>query len=429
MPLILYQPRLLAPRVVRAPARHVDLLPTILDALSLDPPAGIDGESLLAKAAGEAAGEEPAIYFEALSGQLNRGWAPLYGVIQEGWKYIDLPIPELYRLPDDPLEERNLASAEPRRLAELGEVLEALRATDRGSEPSPEAAEVRERLRSLGYLGGGAGPAPATYGEEDDPKRLIALDALQREVAGLYVAGDLAGALRRCRELVRRRPGMRVALLDLAHLERESGNLDAGVEALRRAFALNPEDPATLALLGAYLTQAGRVAEAVEVTRPHAELAVPDLDVLFVRSLALARLGRAAEALAALAKARATDAGNPMVAVHLGTVYLMQGERAKARLAYEEALALNPGAARAHSSLAIMALESGQIEEAVTHWSRAGTADPQEWGKLLVIGTRLWQAGRRAEARPLLELFVAAAPARTYREEIGRVRGLLGVPG
>ncbi len=97
VPLILYQPRLFGPRHVSEPARHVDILPTILDALSLPVPEGLPGRSLLDLATGASAGATTS-YFEALSGPLNRGWAPLHGVIRARSKYVDLPIPELYDL-------------------------------------------------------------------------------------------------------------------------------------------------------------------------------------------------------------------------------------------------------------------------------------------------------------------------------------------
>ena len=55
------------------PARHVDIVPTVLGRLGLDPPDGLPGSSLLeAPEAGDS-------YFEALSTNLNRGWAPLRG--------------------------------------------------------------------------------------------------------------------------------------------------------------------------------------------------------------------------------------------------------------------------------------------------------------------------------------------------------------
>jgi hypothetical protein len=43
------------------------------------------------------AGDRP-LYFEALEANLTRGWAPLTGVVAGDWKYIELPLPELYNL-------------------------------------------------------------------------------------------------------------------------------------------------------------------------------------------------------------------------------------------------------------------------------------------------------------------------------------------
>src|SRR6185295_6853020 len=85
VPLVVYAPRLLGPRVVRSPVRHIDLLPTVLDALGLDAPAGLPGRSLLPVAAGHGDRAVPS-YFEALSASLNRGWAPLTGLRRDRFK-------------------------------------------------------------------------------------------------------------------------------------------------------------------------------------------------------------------------------------------------------------------------------------------------------------------------------------------------------
>ena len=129
VPLVLFAPRILAPRVVAAAARHVDLLPTVLDALELPIPEDLPGQSLLPVAAGRVPAEPVVTYFEALSGQLVRGWAPLYGVLEDGWKYVDLPIPELYELSEDGAE-----NTEPR-----GDTL-----PDHG-ETGPEAGGIPDR--------------------------------------------------------------------------------------------------------------------------------------------------------------------------------------------------------------------------------------------------------------------------------------------
>src|SRR6185295_9037111 len=175
VPLIVYAPRLLRPRVVRAPVRHIDVLPTVLDALGLDAPAGLPGRSLLPVAAGHGESAVPS-YFEALSASLNRGWAPLTGLRREHLKLIDLPIPELYDLEADPHETKNLAVSDPRRLEEIRGVLAGVRGADRGIARSEESAEARARLESLGYTSGSAA-RKAHYTEADDPKRLIDLDA------------------------------------------------------------------------------------------------------------------------------------------------------------------------------------------------------------------------------------------------------------
>src|SRR6185436_5914411 len=82
VPLLVYAPALLAPRVVAAPVRHIDILPTALDVLGLEAPSGLPGRSLLAAANGHDLAAAPS-YFEAMSSALNRGWAPLAGLVRD----------------------------------------------------------------------------------------------------------------------------------------------------------------------------------------------------------------------------------------------------------------------------------------------------------------------------------------------------------
>jgi choline-sulfatase len=426
VPLVLYQPRLFRPRVVPDPVRHVDLLPTILDALALPVPEGLPGTSLLPVATGASFGPVTS-YFEALAGQLDRGWAPLYGVVRDRTKYVDLPIPELYDLASDPAEARNLATRQPGELAAMRTRLAPLRAADRGTAPERESAEVLERLRNLGYVSAGPTPAKERYTEDDDPKRLIELDGLLREVRSLYLEGNVKAALERCRELVRRRPQMAVSLLYLAHIARDAGNLPEGISALERALAVNPGDPTTLSLLGAYLTQAGRAGEAVALLSGPAQRPEPDPEVLRSLALALGRLGRGQDAVAALARAREVDPQNVQLLVDLGTVRLMAGEAGPAREAFEAALAQNPGVARAHSSLAFVDAQEGLAGPALEHMRQALALDPRECETLLALSSLASRRGGAAAARPYLELFVESAPRTPCAASEARARaGLAG---
>jgi len=424
VPLVLHQPRLLRPRVVTAPARHVDLLPTILDALALPLPADLPGRSLLEAAVGQPVGDVTT-YFEALSGQLNRGWAPLHGVIRGGLKHVELPIPELYDLASDPGESRNLAASRPRELETLRGRLAPFLAQGSGARPGREDEATLERLRSLGYLGAADAPRKDRYTEADDPKTLLPLDAALQEVTALFSSGRREEALERCRALVRERPDMPLALVYLGQLERDGGHLEAAIAALKRALALNPRDAVTATLLGAALTQAGRPRETLALLEPWTARAEPDLDALLTRALAAARLGRADEARRLLERAREIDPSSARVLVGLGSVRLTAGDSAGAREAFAQALAQNPSAAQAESALAMMAGEDGRAEEARERFARAVAADPTEAAKLLALASLLAGRGRMDEARLYLEVFERSASPALFARELAQVRAVL----
>lgn len=424
VPLILYHPASWKPAATSDPARHVDILPTILDALGIAAPIDLPGRVLLPPVERRTTADPS--YFEAMTGTLSRGWAPLRGFVRDEVKFIDLPVPELYDLQADPRETRNRARAESGRIESWRTDVERLGAGDPAT-PASESRDTRERLRSLGYLaGGGVRPRGRRYTEADDPKHLIALDTLLQEVVGRYLDGDLAGALNRCRDLVRRRPAMPVSLLYLAHLERESGHIEKGIEALSRAAALNGNDPETLALLGAYLTEAGRPRAAVERLEPLATGEPPEIDVLVSYALALARIGRFDAAFAALDRAQRVDPTNAMLHVHQGTVALTADDRHRARQRFEAAVSLSPETARAHSSLGVLAAEDGDAATAIEHWNRAVAADVREYRTILGVGANLLRRGHREAARPFLEFVVTNAPA-AYESERQEATRLLGV--
>ena len=194
--------------------------------------------------------------------------------------------------------------------------LAPFRAADHGARPAPESEETRERLRALGYVASGTGPVKTTYGAEDDPKRLIALDAEMEAVVGSYVAGDLPAALARARGSSAGDPACACR-----SSSSPTSSAKAGTSRPRSTRCGGPSSSTTgddlaASLLGSSLVQAGRPAEALAALAPLAAKTPPDVEVLTVKALALARLGRTPEALATLAQASEVDPSNAMVAVH-----------------------------------------------------------------------------------------------------------------
>jgi len=416
VPLIVYAPGL-SPAVRPDGVRHVDIAPTILDLAGCPLPPGLDGHTVRAPSPAD----ENA-YFEALSGAFNRGWAPLRGIVRGRLKYIDLPVPELYDLGSDPGETRNLAKQRPTDLDTLKHALASFPVD--APRPQAESSAVDARLRSLGYVSGGSG-LRASYTEADDPKRLIDVDRQLQAIVAKSLEGDPAGALHDARAIAAAHPKMTVAWLQVAHLARETGDLEGGIAALQRALAADPSNAQIAPLLGAYLTQANRAREAVTLLTPLADR--EDADVELLRSLALAdaRTGDPDRGLQRLQHAKAIDPNEPQLLVDEGTIDLMANRRDAAKAAFEQALRRDPDHPRAQMSLGAMALDEGHDADAVAHWRTAVRRDPSEYGRVFALGAANARGGRPASARTAFEFFVASAPPAQYAAQIAQARGWL----
>src|SRR6185503_13044719 len=163
-------------------------VPTILQRVGLPPDAQLMGASLF-----DPIGSRDS-YFESLSGALNRGWAPLTGVIHEQHKFIDLPIAELYDLPRDPGERTNLRDEDRRGLLAARGVLTQMTIAALSPAQRKVGNEEAMRLLSLGYVSGSA-PQKTRFGPEDDPKNLVSVNNDMHLVIEAYESGDLPKAL------------------------------------------------------------------------------------------------------------------------------------------------------------------------------------------------------------------------------------------
>jgi len=212
VPLVIAGPGI-TPRVVAGVASHVDVMPTIL-ALTGSADRASDGRSLVPLLKDEQLPDRP-VYFEALDASLTRGWAPLTGVVAEGWKFIDLPMPELYDLAADPHERTNRLDGNRQRSVHMRDLTMRLRTTaPRADGTGPLAEpEARARLRSLGYVGSASWRLGA-WRVEDDPKRLVDLH-LRFERARDIASRDPHAAIAELRAVIARRSDF-AAAYDLA---------------------------------------------------------------------------------------------------------------------------------------------------------------------------------------------------------------------
>jgi tetratricopeptide (TPR) repeat protein len=410
---------------VNAPASHVDLVPTVLDLLRLPAAAGLPGRSLLASMDGhEGAAPAPASYFEALSASLNRGWAPLRGVVAGREKYIDLPLPELYDLGSDPDEKANLVDARQERQRALDLTLRAIPASAAATERQSTDPEAAERLRALGYVTGNAAPK-ARYTEADDPKRLIGVDQNVHRAIDLYQRGRAAEAVPIYQQMIASHPMMDVAYTHLAMLQWELGSPDAAIATLRAALAAGVKSVVILTKLGTYLAESGHGSDAVPILQEAVSGDLPDLDALNALGIALARAGRTEEAAVQFTRILQTSSTHAMALENLGSIALEKQDYADARAFFTRALATDPSSAQAHNGLGVVEMQSGNRRAAIEHWKAAVATDPANFYALYNVAIQLVADGRRDEARPYVERFARTAPPALYAADIRRVQALL----
>jgi arylsulfatase A-like enzyme/tetratricopeptide (TPR) repeat protein len=403
-------------------ARHVDIVPTVLSYLRLGAPAGLPGASLLAAAPPP---ERAASYFESLSTNLNRGWAPLRGLLREGRKLIDLPLPELYDLPADPREEKNLFAVERRAARALRDALPR-----ESVWPPPKGAvspEEEARLRSLGYSAG-SGPAKPAYTAADDPKTLVGVDRKLHWVVDAYSRGRYEEAAGLARQLTAERPDLPEAYENLALALRQLERPGEAIEALRSALERGVDRPSIRRQLGQALAETGQAREAVDVLEPLAAASAGagvDAATLNALGIALSEAGRHGDAVAVLQRAAGLAPNDPKSFENLGIVALRMDQPEQARTQLQHALALNASLPIAWNTLGVALYRLEGPAAALDAWERSVAIDPRQYDALFNIGLVAAQARRPAQARQALTRFVATAPPARFGPDLRKARQLL----
>ncbi len=400
-------------------AGHVDLLPTLLAAVGVEPPAGLPGRSLLATASGDDGGRQ--LYFEALSPYLNRGWAPLRGMLGGGRKLIELPLPELYDLARDPAERTNVFARDRRPAAALRAALprEAVWPPRQSAVSGEEAA----RLRSLGYLGGSSG-GKTRFTAADDPKRLVALDRKLHQVVDHYSRGELPAAAALAREAVAERPAMSAGYEHLALILRQQEKLPEAIAVLETALRRGAASAALVRELGLALAEVGRGGDAIRVLEPVAA-GGEDLEAMNALAAAYFTAGRLPAAEAELGRVLARDPGNVKALETLGAVALAAGRARQAAQHLDRALAANPALPIAWNTLGVARYRLGDPRGAVAAWERSVALDPRQFDALYNLGVVAAETGQPGKARAALERFVATAPAARFGKDIAEAQRLL----
>jgi arylsulfatase A-like enzyme/Flp pilus assembly protein TadD len=258
--MFLYRTTLRVPLLIRIPngaaqrvagiARHIDLVPTILDLLGVAGPPSLQGQSLLPMIAGRER-EDRTAYSESIYAQRHFGWAMMTALTGKAYDLIQSPKPELFDHRDDPGQTKNLAASKSATAAALKDQLDEL-VTRLGRADLPAAApmdpDTEARLRALGYVGSTATPTAQSMTIDPKDKRAV-IDAVAAGLSAL-TRHDFGGALQAVVPVTQSDPGILEAHYIAGTAYAYAQMYDQALDQLFKAVALRPDHTMSLAMIG-----------------------------------------------------------------------------------------------------------------------------------------------------------------------------------
>ena len=386
------------PATIEAPVSLVDLAGTLLDLAGIAVPSSMHHTPVLSGSRD--------VYAET---QYPRaaGWHALTALVDQRWKLIVSSETELYDLQNDPGESHNLAgdrtSIASSMRARAAELAKATNAAE-----SKTSQEIRERLRSLGYVA-----SPAAAGDADDAPnpadQIYAWNTFERELSKL-TSGDAARALPGLGKLARSSPDAAVFQSTYARALKDTGRVRDALDVYRRAVARWPQDATLYHDLAVAAAAAGRPQEAARAEQ--AALAIDPSYASAANGLGLveASNGHADEAARAFERAVRGDPTNAVYWTNLGNARRDAGNSPGAEEAYRTALEHDPRSADAANGMGVLLVQRNRSADAIAWFERALAGDDMFADAHLNLGIAYQESGQREKAAEQYRRVLALAP-------------------
>src|SRR5581483_10279928 len=243
-------------RVVNAQVRTIDILPTVLDLLSFDSSAKLDGESL--KPYFTDSEKTDRVVLGETDYPLRFGWAPLRSVRTPEFKFIEAPKPEFYDLRADPGETKNTYDDSNKTVRDARAMLTDLRPKPSAIDEDPALLpDPKDKIQEANLLhtammaSEDERPADARSALEKvlqvDPKSPTAL----RQLGELELkAADYSKAAEHLKAAREVRPGDATAAFYEGQAREKLGDYAGARDALEASLKLAPGQLAARLLLG-----------------------------------------------------------------------------------------------------------------------------------------------------------------------------------
>ncbi len=237
------------------------------------------------------------------------------------------------------------------------------------------------------------------------------IEALLEQADRLAAGGQLEQARDLYERICQLAPHRARCWLRLAELRYELERFGDCLQALEFTLRLEPRNPAALLLASATLLETGGYARAAQLAEQVQKLEGGNrLAALLNQGMALLRLERFAEALAAVNAVLASDENHPVAHSTRGSALLGLGRHEEALAAFDRTLALRPGHVPVLINRAIALRALGRPAEALAATDAVLAIQPESLPALLNRAAALLDLERSGEALATLDRLLARQP-------------------
>ncbi len=403
-------------RVVDSAVSHVDLFPTVLDAVGVAAPRAVHGESLLPLIRGEEVDSDRGVYSESFYPLLHYGWSPLRAFRTDSHKLISAPRPEVFDVRTDGAERHDLSGAQPDVVEDLENRLALMRTEIEDDGPNAGTAsdidpQTLAQLQALGYAAGQGG---VSLDEENDRPRADPKDkiGLHRTIMGAQslMGRNVEEAEKILLTVLQEDPEILDAHQMLGQIAATQQRFDEALGYYRRALAIEPDHKNSLMGMASCYQALDQSDEALVGFRRVLEVGGHDTRA----SLAIADIefgqGDFDQAARSLEDAAKTTEAPALIHNKLGEVRVEQGRFDDAVALFETAIAEHEEFAVPHFNLAVLLEERGDLEAAKGHYEKAIELAPNYHEALFNLGFLVGDQGQVDRQQELWEGSIESNP-------------------
>ena len=400
---------------VESQVSMVDVFPTVLSLLGVDPETPVQGRSLLPAMFQSEDEPEAYAYGESMTPSLQFGWSALYCLRSSRYKLIEAPKPELYDLVADPGETTNVYERYGAVAQEMTKELDRLMRETAENAPAPEAAdldkETIESLAALGYLGGGGSRQTSdSTGSLADPKDKLRIFSAVQQAGELMVKDQHSAAAELLESALREEPEMSQARLMLGTSFAELGRKPEAKVEFDLVLKDDPQSVQALIGMANILIEEGKSQEVIALCKRTLSLDERNPQAHTLLGEVHVGLGKPAEALPYFEKALEIQPKLTQNRLNLAgcLVEVEQYDRAEGML--KDIIRDFPRFPLAHFNLGLLYEEQGRAEEARSAYAAEVTAYPGDFRARFNLGKVLFRLGDRTGSLEQMREVIRIAP-------------------